>query len=226
MGPYPAEISVGTATGRLLRSHPRLGVELLCADPEEIIRGVVARQYDVGICGAVAFADTPRLKFDPLPRHPVFLACRPGHPLSGRKGITLDQVLDYPLATTMLPGVPGVLAGSNRRAGRHDKDCGLFRPAVHVNVLTLARQIAAETDALFPATAGMIAREERDGSLVRLAFHVPEMCTQYGVLTLADRSVAPATAAFLDLLRGVEADVNASEATKPAPRKSAGARHN
>jgi DNA-binding transcriptional LysR family regulator len=224
LGPYPAEISVGMAAGRLMRKHPRLGVELLCADPDQIIRGVLAGHYDVGVCAPVGIGDIPRLRFAPLPCHPIFLACRPGHPLAGRRGVTLDQVLDYPLVTTMLAGVPGVLAGSRRSAGRYDEDRNLFRPAVHVNVLTLARQIAAETDALLPATTGMIAREEADGLLVRLPFHVPEMCTQYGILTLADRSIVPAAAAFLDLLRAVESEVAASEVAKPVPRKSVGRR--
>jgi len=80
-GPFPAEISVGTAVARLLRAHPRLRVEVLCADPDEITRRVLAGQFDVGIGNPSAIAETPRLRFEQLPSHRAYLACRPGIPL-------------------------------------------------------------------------------------------------------------------------------------------------
>jgi len=219
-GPFPAEISVGTAVARLLRAHPRLRVEVLCADPDEITRRVLAGQFDVGIGNPSAIAETPRLRFEPLPSHRAYLACRPGHPLAGRDDLSLDDVLRYPLATTLLPGPQGAAASGGTGAGRLDETSGVFMPTVHVNSLSVGRQIARDSDALFPATAEMLAPDVAAGNLVMLDFQLPAMKTEYGVITLAERSLAPATVAFLDHLRIVESEIAAREATTSAARKS------
>jgi DNA-binding transcriptional LysR family regulator len=206
-GPFPAEISVGAAVGRLLRAQPRLKVEVLCADPDEITRRVLAGQFDVGIGDPSAIAETPRLRFEPLPSHPAYIACRPGHPLAGRGDLSLDDVLRYPLASTVLPGAQGAAASRGSGSGRLDETSGVFMPAVHVNSLSLARRITRDSDALFPATAEMLAPDLAAGNLVTLEFRVPQMQTAYGIITLVDRSLAPATVAFLDMLRDVEREV-------------------
>jgi DNA-binding transcriptional LysR family regulator len=220
-GPFPAEISVGAAAGRLLRAHPRLKVEVLCADPGEISLRVLAGQFDVGIGDPRAIAETPRLRYEPLPTHRAYLACRPGHPLAGRDDLALDDVLRYPLASTVLPGAQGAAASRGSVAGRLDEASGVFMPAVHVNSLSLARRITCESDALFPATAEMLAPDLAAGNLVTLDFQLPEMQTEYGLITLAERSLAPATVAFLDQLRSVEAEIATREATTSTVRKSA-----
>jgi DNA-binding transcriptional LysR family regulator len=211
-GPFAAEVSVGTAAGKLLAKHPRLNVDIQCAEPEEIAVRVLDGHFDVGICGGAQIPATPRLRFDPLPSHPLYLACRPGHPLAGHRGLTVDQVTRHPFAATMIGGVRGGIAARGGGSGRLDKASRLFRPVAHVNVLSIGRQIARVSDSLLPATAGMIAQDEAEGTLVRLDFHIPELCTDYGILTLADRSPAPAVVAFLDELRVVEAEIAAAEA--------------
>jgi len=213
-GPFPAEISVGAAVARLLSKHPRLKVEVLCSDPDEITRRVLAGQFDAGIGNPQAVAETPRLRFEPLPRHRAYLACRPGHPLAARGGLRLDDILAYPLATSILPGRQGAAAAGGRGAGQLDKASGVFMPAVHVNALSVARRIACGSDALYPGTAGMLAPDLAAGSLVALDFQAPEMLTEYGIITLADRSPAPATLAFVAMLREVEAEIAAAEAKK------------
>jgi DNA-binding transcriptional LysR family regulator len=209
--PYPVEISVGTAVARLLGAHPHLRVEVLCADPDEIARRVLAGQFDVGIADPRTIPETPRLRCELLTSHPLYLACRLGHPLTGRDSLLLDDVLRYPLATTVLAGAQGIAASGGRNAGLLDKASGVFTPAVHVNSLSLARRIAQESDALFPATAEMLAADLAAKKLVTLSFRAPELRTEYGLITLADRSLAPVTSAFLDVLRKVEAGIAAAE---------------
>jgi DNA-binding transcriptional LysR family regulator len=96
-----------------------------------------------------------------------------------------------------------------------DKASGVFTPAVHVNSLSLARRIAQESDALFPATACMLAADLAAKKLVTLDFQAQELKTEYGLITLADRSLAPVTSVFLDLLREVEAEIADREALAP-----------
>jgi DNA-binding transcriptional LysR family regulator len=213
-GPYPSEISVAEAVGRLLNRHPNIRIEVLCADPDEIARRVLAGQFDVGIASYRPATDVPRLRFEPLPQHRIFITCRPGHPLAGRRDLTRDDVLRYPMATTILPGPQGAAAATGSGAGHLDPNSRAFVPAVHVNSLSLARRIASRSDALFPATGALLASDLAAGNLVTLNFDAPEMRTEYGIITLTDRSLAPVTLAFIDHLREVESELAMAEANE------------
>jgi len=65
----------------------------------------------------------------------------------------------------------------------------------------------------------MLAPDVAAGSLVMLDFQVPAMKTMYGIITLAERSLAPATVAFLDLLRSVESEIFARATTSCAGQR-------
>jgi DNA-binding transcriptional LysR family regulator len=94
-------------------------------------------------------------------------------------------------------------------------------PAIHVNSYALARQLACDTDALVPGTARMLAPELNAGRLACLDFHMPGLRTNYAIIHRQDRSLSPASRAFIDLVRAVEAEVVATEihAATPARRR-------
>lgn len=52
----------------------------------------------------------------------------------------------------------------------------------------------------------MLADDVNAGRLVRLDFHVPPMRTDYGILTLRNRSLSPAARAFIGHLREAESE--------------------
>jgi len=219
-GPYPAEISVGKAVTRLLRAHPRLKVEVLTGAPDEIARRVVAGQFDIGIADPGALDDVQRVHVEPLPPHKVYLACRPGHPLAALHDLTLESILRFPLGSTLLSGATAAAAGADQRAGRLDPATGKFTPAVFVDSLALARQIARDSDVLFPGTASMLVEDVEAGRLVRLDFHIPLMRTEYGIMTLRSRSLSPAARAFIEHLREVEAEMaGLDDRERPAARR-------
>jgi DNA-binding transcriptional LysR family regulator len=211
-GPYPAEISVSTAVIRLLRAHARLKVHVMSGEPDDIARKVLTGELDVGAVDPMDLVEAPRLVVERLAAHDLYLACRPGHPLAGAPDLTLAQILQFPLATTMFGGPAAEAAAGYDLAGTRDPRTGNIAPAVHVNSLALARQIARDSDALFPATLSMLAEDIAAGRLVTLAFRIPVMRTTYCLVTLRDRSLSPAASAFIRHLRDVEAEIARSEA--------------
>jgi DNA-binding transcriptional LysR family regulator len=215
VGPYPGHVSVARTVARLVSRHPRLNVEVSALGPEAVVSSVLAGRFDLGVVTTQGLDDEPRLAFEPLPQHAIYLACRPGHPLVGRERITLDEVLAYPLVAPPVRGEALLAALGAKALGRLDPESGEFMPAVTVNSLDLARLIAMESDALFPATASMLAADVAAGRLVRLDFRIPPMATTYGFVYLRDRTLAPAARAFMDELRAVEAELAAAEGEAP-----------
>jgi len=220
--PFPFEISVGTAVARLIAAHPGLKVRALLADPREVVRDVLARRADVGLVDVQFVRGKTDLVAESMPRHDFVMAGRPNHPLAGRAGLRLAEVLAFPMASTLIVNEAVTAAvASGGVSDLLDADHGELIPAIHVNSYALARQIACDTDALVPGTARMLAPELNAGRLVRLNFQMPGLRTNYAIIHRQDRSLSPAAQAFIDLVRAVEAEVVATEmhAATPARRR-------
>lgn len=216
-GPYASEISVATAIARVLKAHPCLKIQCVTADPAEIVRDVLAERIDVGIADTSGADDDKRLVVETLPSHPIVLACRPGHPLATEIQPSLARVHAFPLVTTLLRGAAAAAATATRRgsvaaSGGNSED---FIPPISVNSLALARLIARDSDALFPGTVGMVADDIAAGLLTLVDFAAPAMRTNYGVIYLAGRTLAPSARVFIETLHMVEAEARQAEAQRP-----------
>jgi DNA-binding transcriptional LysR family regulator len=228
-GPYPFEISVGAAMTRLISAHPRLRAQVSVADPREVLQNVLNGRVDVGVTDARFITRDERVSVELLPAHGILLACRPGHPLAGTNRLTRQAVFAYPVASPLVPAIASSLVESaGPMLGAFDAMSGDFLPAITVNSFAIARQIAAGTDALVPGAAPMLAADLAAGSLVKLDYASPEMQTHYAITTLRGRTPSPAALAFIEILREVEAELAASEASsdqvrarkKPRPRRT------
>ena len=224
-GPFPGEISVAKAVARVVNAHPRLQISLIIADPEQVVLDVLSGRIDVGVASIVGLETDARLGVESLPPLRVYLACRPGHPLTKEARPTLARALEFPLATGSLRGAQAQLVSSVGSATRRD-DPGVanFIPQILVNSLAHARLIALDSDAVFASTAALLAEDVAARRLVKLDCRVPEMQTTHGVLYLRGRTLAPAAKTFIEILRAVEAEAKRFD-VDPAPARKVSGRH-
>jgi DNA-binding transcriptional LysR family regulator len=206
-GPYSAELSVGTAVGRLVRRHPSLTVDLSVADWPELARRTLAGELDLAVAETSLAQDDDRLVVEALPEHAGCIFCRAGHPLAGKAGATLDDVTEFPLVMTSIPPrMRSVLESSGlrrRESARRD----VVATAIHVDNLFLARQVVLESDAVSVGSPGQLAADISAGRLVALPIDMPDLKTVYGIIRLARRTPSPAATAFIEILREVEAGI-------------------
>lgn len=224
-GPFPAEISVAKAVARVVHAHPRLRIRFTVADPDQVLEDVLAGRIDVGVASIVGLETDVRLRVESLPALRVYLACRPGHPLSKETRPTLARALEFPLVSASLRGAQAQLVSSVAAATAPDgPSVTNFIPQILVNSLAHARLIALDSDALFPSTAALLAEDVAARRLVKLDCRVPEMRTTHGVLYLRGRTLAPAARAFIETLRAIEAEAKRSD-VEPAPSRRASRRY-
>ena len=218
--PYMNEVLIARAIGRIAAAHPNLRIDCRSVHPFEVVRQVLAGEADLGMANLFGLDRESRIAVEALPSRRVYLACRPGHPLTRITDPSLAQALQFPLVTTRLRGAQAALAASGGLADRlGDGIDADYVPPVLVNSVALARVIAQESDLLVPATAAMLADDIAHGRLVRLNCNAPAMRTTDGMLYLRDRSLSPAARAFIATLRQVEAEaqaVHAPSAEMPA----------
>jgi DNA-binding transcriptional LysR family regulator len=206
-GPYPADLSVGTAVGRLLRHHPALMVDLSVADWSVLIRRVASGELELAIADTGIAQQDDRLVVESLPRHKLSFFCRPGHPLAGSATLTLEELRKYPLVGTALPPQLAALAAKDRKGMRANLPAGVTAPEIRVDTFALVRRIVMQSDAVGGAVPSQIQDSVARGELVMLPLDLPWLETAYGIIRLANRTSSPAATAFMEILREVEAGI-------------------
>jgi DNA-binding transcriptional LysR family regulator len=206
-GPYPADLSVGTAVGRLVQRHPSLMVDLSVADWSELLRRVTSGELELAIADTGVARQDERLVADPLPQHKLSFFCRTDHPLAGSAALTLDELRRFPLVGTALPPQMAPLAARERKGMRANLPAGVTAPEIRVDTFPLARRIVLESDAVGGAVPSQIQDLVERGDVVVLPLDVPWLMTGYGIIRLANRTPSPAATAFMEILREVEAEI-------------------
>jgi DNA-binding transcriptional LysR family regulator len=207
-GPYPADLSVGTAVARLLQHHPTLMVDLSVVDWSELLRRVASSELELAIADTGVVQQDDRLVAESLPRHQLSFFCRAEHPLAGAAALTLEELRKYPLVGTNLPPQLAALAAKNRKGLRANLPAGVTAPEIRVDTFALARRIVMQSDAVGGAAPSQIQDAVERGELVVLPLEVPWFRTSYGIIRLANRTPSPAALAFIEILREVEMEID------------------
>lgn len=219
-GPYAAEISVGTAVGRLARRHPGIRAAVAVADWPELYRRLLADELDVVVAETSYAIGDDRFVMEPLPEHRGVYYCRAGHPLAGRVELTLEEVAAFPVAAPVVPRRLLPLVANSEPSLAVDLPEGTGTTEFRVETPSLARHIVMESDVLGVALRSQIERDVLLGRLVVLPLDVPWLKTSYGVLRLARRTPSPVAAEFLELLHTVERELCDQVAWHPAAREA------
>jgi DNA-binding transcriptional LysR family regulator len=210
-GPYPAELSVGEAVGRLVTQHPKLRVELTSSDIRSLVDDVLGRRLDLAVLDIGMADGDPRLAVEPLPEHPVLFYCRTGHPLLAEPPPGIERILQFPFVGARLPARVAQTFYEMAKVGAIDPETGDYLPPIKTDSLHLAKQVVMSSNAVGAATLAQIAREIETGQLATLAWRAPWMRLRYGFIYRRDRLLSPAAEAFIAELRVVEARLAADE---------------
>ena len=206
-GPYPADLSVGTALGRFVKSHPHVMVDLAVADWPALTRRILASEIELAVADVGLAGQDERLVVELLGRHQDYLFCRPGHPLTEHATPTIADVRRYPLVATSLPARLEMLAAKDGRGLRSTLPEGTTAPEIRVDTFALVIPVVLQSDAIGGAAPSQIRGELARGEVVMLPLELPWLRMNYGIIRLANRTPSPAAEAFMHLLREVEAGI-------------------
>jgi len=206
-GPYPADLSVGTALGRFVKNHPQVLVDLAVGDWPALTRRVTTGEIELVVADITYAGQDEQLVVEPLPQHQAYLFCRTGHPLAGRGSLTIDDVRRYPLVATSLPPRLDSLAARDRRGLRSTLPEGTTAPEIRVDTFALVLPVVLQSDAIGGAAPSQIRSELDRGEVLMLPLDLPWLRTRYGIIRLANRTPSPAAESFMQILREVEAGI-------------------
>jgi DNA-binding transcriptional LysR family regulator len=206
-GPYPGDMCVAAAIGRLTSRHPHLRIELESRDWRSIVKHIVGAQLDIAVVELSAVETDPRLKTEALPRHLAVFYCRAGHPILKENAPTLAQMFTFPFAGPKLPVRAAQDFFRMARSGAIDPDSGDYLPPIRVDTVAMAKAIVLASDAIAIAPFRLIAGELKAGTLATLPFSEPWLHTYYGFVHLKERPLSPAAEAFIAEVKTIEAEL-------------------
>lgn len=210
-GPFPHAISAGQALSRLLGARGGLRVRLAQQSPRGAVEQILDGAADLAIADLREWLDDTRLQLEPLPQHIGCWVVRANHPLAGRRGLSLADVLAYRLICTPLPRQLAEFFRDFPAAGYVDPDKGVFQPAISLDAISIGPALAAASDAVMLTPIGIVADRLAKGELTILDLHLPWQRTAYGFVTLRGRTPSPATLEYMACVRAVENEAMAQE---------------
>jgi DNA-binding transcriptional LysR family regulator len=210
-GPYPAQMSVGAAVGRLASLHPSLRIEVMADDLRAIVDALLVGRLDLAVIELSIVAGETRVATESLPPHPGYFYCRAGHPLLSEKNPVIERILKYPLVGPRI--VPRAARDflALAKVGVIDPDTGDYLPPIKVDSIRMAKDIVLASNAVAMAPLAVLTEEIAAGNLVALPARPAWMQTGYGFVWARDTVLSPAAEAFRQAVWSVEKEIAVEE---------------
>ena len=206
-GPFPVEISGQKALGLLAARHPGLTLRLRTSDWTQALEDVLHGRADLGFAD-ISDAD-PRqdLATQVVRTSQLSFYCRASHPLAARTDLTLEDLIEFPWATTTAPArMRMVLPLADKAFGVFNQSDDSFRPRIVVETVAAAREVVLASDALSVTLPELIEREIKDREYVLLPIDLPWLKLNYGFFWKRGRTHSPAAIAFMQIVQTVESE--------------------
>jgi len=168
-GPKAAHELVRLAVARLINERPKLRVPVNVVAPDNTGTELLSGQHELGPGGLQSRAAHEMLCILPLRTRRLYMVCRSGHPLAGKRP-TNQQVMSFPPVTVVIHGAAADAVPHAAAAGFEDQSRQGVSLAVEVISLELADCMAAQSDVLFPGSLTILRPESASGHPVMLDY--------------------------------------------------------
>lgn len=169
---------------------------------------VTAREVDLGLAELSGVQGDDQFATELIGQHRGRIFCRPGHPVLAAGRVALPALLEFPWMASRIPA--RVAAGLPRavgRAGKIDAYSGDFIPAIAIDVPMQIADLLAGSDTLALATLVLMERDLDAGNVAVVPTGNVAFQARYGFIYLKDRSLTPATLAYMQEVRAIEKDI-------------------
>jgi DNA-binding transcriptional LysR family regulator len=175
------------ALGEFHRAHPAVEIVLASQHNEPLLEALDNGDTDVGLITADVHPLPPQVRVRVVDTEPLVVAVRPGHPLSRRKTVKLDELRNEPIITLIHgSGLRTVLENACEKAG--------FAPRITAETGELGSLVELAAEGLGVAVVPRSAVEGIDVALVRIT---RPRCRRRKALAWNPAGISPAGRAFL-----------------------------
>lgn len=188
LGPAPNAMFAGPLLSYMLTHYPQVSLHLSTTSPDLQVAALRERALDALLVHSRAVRPQDDLQIELIGAAQSGFMCRRGHPLARRKKVRFDEIVQYPVVSTMLSDE------ATRTLVQQ------FGPAAHASrllrassdsVVALIDAVSA-TDAVFLGALGTARSWLEKGALALLDLDKPlNIDAPYAFVTLAERTQSP-----------------------------------
>jgi DNA-binding transcriptional LysR family regulator len=204
---------LASVIGEFMSVYPNANIRILNGNAEEMLRYLRIGEVDF-VVGLLRDEAPEDLLHKALAETPFVIVARPGHPLSQKSTVTLDDLADY----DWVVGTPG----ASRRIRFEKLFAGRRRPKAHIATCSspIIRLLLAQSDRLTLLTSYELVFEE--GALMAMPFGPIEPVPSIGLTMRTNWLPTQLQANFIDLIqkRIVGSLAPAKVLESPAARKA------
>jgi DNA-binding transcriptional LysR family regulator len=204
VGAIVAQTWMPGAVAGLLAKYPKLKLRIITNDWWDLGPALHERRIDLGIGELDIVSEDPDIGIEPLPHRKVRFFCRAGHPLERAKHLTIPQIGEYPLVAPKLPKRAHEHLAGCQSMGQMSDNGKYFEPQIECQNLDACLRIVNGSDAIGIAPVSSLGPLLAKDGVVPIPFEAPWLRTNYGILRLRDRTLAPAGIAFCEEVTAAE----------------------
>jgi DNA-binding transcriptional LysR family regulator len=197
VGPYPAATFLAPLLAQLRREHPKVNLRVEISNWQLLVKRLLEEDIEFFVAETRDLPANPSLRIEPLRRENGGFYVRRGHPLAGRRSVTLQQVWEHGVASVRVPnGVRDALAKLLGHAGGSHLTLALECDDVEV-----LKAVALGCDSVLAAPHAAVAKEVASSALKPLVIvDLPVLGSAMGVVTLRGRTPSPMAELILSRL--------------------------
>jgi len=194
IGGLAGETVLGSIVPDFVALNPKVRTHIIEGDPQEILFKLQNRQLDLVIAGTNSPLHVAGLRVQQLKTSATAVFIRSGHPLEGRKNVSLAELLGFP----MLAAMP-LISSHPIRQLLTQQNFIVPEPQVICSNYPLLKRILLRTDAWIPAPLSHFSSEIKGSEVLTL--DVPDLnCdTDINIIELAGRSRSTAAERVINL---------------------------
>jgi DNA-binding transcriptional LysR family regulator len=207
-GIFAAEASGQQAVGKLSMLHPGLRCALHVKDWTLVQDDVLNRASHIGFADITQARTHPDLETELVCDEELVVFARAQHPLAGRNTVSFEEMMQYPWVGSSLPAAwRQHLPAGERSFGMADDRGDRIVTRLAVENFTAMKQVVMAGNAISAGLWRMLHADLAGGAIVRLPVAGVEwMRANYGFIWRRGRSLSPAAATFMELVREIEAE--------------------
>ncbi len=201
IGPLVAEAVGMRAFATYTSRYPRSHGQMLIRDWKTCIADVREGRSDLAVTDLPSVKTMPDLDGSPLGREPGRFFCASGHPHARSNRVDWADVVSYPWAFTAVQArFADMIPVPLDKAGRVDRETGLFYPAIRVETFDGMKAAVRNGYAIGICSEHFLKEEIASGEMALIDIYEPWMEISYGLIWRRNSPPGGALKAFVDIL--------------------------
>lgn len=204
VGAFISQSWAGAAVTAMKAADPQISISLRELDWWKLADAVQSGEFDLAV-GEMSEADNyPDIATERFPEREGSIIVRAGHPLAGRRLVTLEDVAAFPLAGPRLPARVAQVLPPACALGNLSRDGRFFLPVIECATPSSMIDVVLASDALCMLWPEFCAEKIQSGALAELPLRPPWLRTGQGIMYQRNLPLSPAALRFRFIAKSAE----------------------